>query len=78
MRRCKGIKYIHSPETKKYEPTEFTGVFRGWGVDYEELENGPGPFTCAIVELGNGEVKLIPAENLTFINDIKPLASPTN
>ena len=77
MRRCKGIKYIHSPETKKYEPTEFTGIFHGWGVDYVEFESGPGQFTCAIMELDNGKVELIPDENLTFINDIKPLAAPT-
>lgn len=40
--------------------------FHGWGVDYEELENGPGNYSTAIIELLDGTVKNIPAEMVVF------------
>lgn len=38
------------------------GSFRGYGVDFEEFETGPAPFTTAIVVMDDGEVRNVPVE----------------
>lgn len=38
-----------------------------FGVDYEELENGVGNYSTAIINLDDGTVKNIPVENIKFI-----------
>lgn len=43
--------------------------FHSWGCDYEELENGPGNYSVAIIELPGGSIKLVHPENIKFIND---------
>jgi hypothetical protein len=35
------------------------GKFHGWGVEYEEFENGPGNFSVAIVEMPDGTVQTL-------------------
>jgi len=35
------------------------GKFHGWGVEYEEFENGPGNYTVAIVEMPDGSVQTL-------------------
>ena len=57
----------HEPTWKKMVAGEAT--FVQFGVDYEELESGPGNFSTAIIELDNGEVKNIPAAMIKFIVD---------
>jgi len=42
------------------------GIFRAFGVDYEEFEEGPGNFSTAIIERNNGEVINIPVELIIF------------
>ena len=37
----------------------FTGVLLGWGTDYEELRDGAGTYTCAIVKDPQGNVHLV-------------------
>ena len=37
----------------------FTGVLLDWGVDYEELQDGVGTYTCAIVKDPQGSVHLV-------------------
>lgn len=44
-----------------------TGVFCGWGVDYEEFEAGPGNHTAGIVEFKDGTVALFHPNLLQFI-----------
>jgi hypothetical protein len=46
--------------------------FHGWGVNYEEFENGPGNFTAAIVEWPDGKIELVFAENVQFADPILP------
>lgn len=42
-------------------------LFHQFGVDYEEFESGACNFSTAIIELPDGTVKNIPAENIKFI-----------
>jgi hypothetical protein len=38
------------------------GKFHGWGVEYEEFENGLGNYSVAIVEIADGTTQtLIPS-----------------
>lgn len=43
-------------------------IFQQWGMDYEEFEAGAGNFSTAIIELEDGTVKNIPAEQVRFIS----------
>jgi hypothetical protein len=43
-----------------------SGIFRVWGVNYEELENGVGIYSTAIVEMPDGTVKNWPADMISF------------
>lgn len=51
--------------------TGTTGLFHGWGTDYEEYEGGPGNYTVAIVEMADGSVELVPAPLVKFDNPEK-------
>ena len=48
------------------------GVFHQFGVSYEEFEEGPGNFTTAIVEMPDGKVLNIYAENIRFLDKETP------
>ena len=50
-----------------------TGLFHGWGVDYEDSDSGPGNYTCAIVEMPDGSVRLPRADMIRFDAEIAPL-----
>lgn len=53
----------------KYELEETgVGVFGGYGVDYEEFDNGVGNYSTAIVEMEDGTVKNIPVGQVKFID----------
>lgn len=47
--------------------TKEIGKLLSFGVDYEELRDGVGTFSTAIVVMKNGNVKNIPVENIKFI-----------
>lgn len=51
------------------EDREFIWTFHGFGIDYEEFENGVGQFTCAIVEAECGKVALVRADWIRFLPD---------
>jgi len=44
------------------------GVFLGFGVNYEELENGVGQYSTALVERPDGSVINVPVEMIVFNN----------
>lgn len=46
-----------------------TGLFHGWGADYEEFETGPGNYTVAIVELPDGSIVTPIPENIEFVDE---------
>jgi hypothetical protein len=66
-----------TPAVTKYIPGHWNktclgeGIFHQFGVDYEDLENGPGMFTTAIVEMVNGSVKNVPVELIEFIDPMR-------
>jgi hypothetical protein len=49
-----------------------TAWFHQWGVDYEEFETGPGNFSVALVEYGDGKVDGVPAHLIEFV-DARPV-----
>ncbi|MBD1601951.1 hypothetical protein [Pseudomonas typographi] len=44
------------------------GKFHGWGVEYEEFENGPGNYTVAIVEMPDGTVQTLVPWLIRFLD----------
>ena len=44
------------------------GVFLAFGVEFEELLNGVGQYSTAIVEMPDGSVKNVPVGNVVFNN----------
>lgn len=54
-----------APERQVRAPV---GAFHGFGVDYEEFEAGPAPYSVAIVELPDGSVILPRADMITFLD----------
>ena len=65
----KGV-YVRD-ETGGYEKVRGKGMFRRFGIDYEEFENGPGNYSTAIIELQDGTIKNIPVENIKFVESDK-------
>ena len=56
-----------SSSTSRFEKVKAgSGVFHAWGVNYEEFDCGPGSYTCAIIEMSDGQVELIPADMIKF------------
>lgn len=43
------------------------GLFHQWGVAYEEFETGAGNYSTAIMEMEDGTIKNVPAEDIEFI-----------
>lgn len=68
-RRMENVNNFQSPVdgTGKFED-EFKneGFFIGFGVDYEEFEDGIGNYTVALVRLSSGAVENVLPENLMF------------
>ena len=52
--------------TKFDKVFDVSGKFIQYGVDYEELENGPGCFSTAIVEMADGTVKNVNVGMIKF------------
>lgn len=69
MRKCKG-KYTEYDKGKKmFVEHEFDfGIFHQWGNDYEEIGDGAGNFTVAIVELPNGRIVTPAARDIWFLD----------
>ncbi|MDF9893424.1 UNVERIFIED_ORG: hypothetical protein OKW25_002571 [Pseudomonas vranovensis] len=44
------------------------GKFHGWGVEYEEFENGPGNYSVAIVEMADGTVQTLMPWAIRFLD----------
>jgi hypothetical protein len=64
----KWIPYTSKDEPGHYEYTEVgAALFHKFSTEYEEFENGPGNYTVAVIELGNGEVKLVSPDCIKFM-----------
>ena len=65
MRECSGFYYAY--EHGKPEKKEFTnGKFHAFGVDWEEIGEGVGVFTTAVIELQDGTMMNVPVVNIKF------------
>ena len=43
-------------------------VFHQFGVDYEEFSEGPGMFSAAIIEWPGGQVEIVRADHIRFLD----------
>lgn len=67
LRKCKGSAMVQ--KDGKWQTEEFSlGYFHQWGVNYEEIGEGPGNYSVAIVELLDGRIVMPTADNITFLN----------
>ena len=41
--------------------------FVQYGIDYDQLDNGVGMFTTAVIKLPDGTIKNIPVEQIKFV-----------
>ena len=60
-------KGVYIRENGEYVKEEGIGLFRQFGIAYEEFESGPGQYSTAIIELQDGTIKNIPVEQIRFI-----------
>lgn len=42
-------------------------TFLSFGTDYEEFQGGCGMFTCAVMELDDGQVEMVRADLIKFL-----------
>ncbi len=59
---------VTRPVMVNKQGTEREAVFHGFGLDFEELNDGVGSYTVAIVEMPDGTVELVPVDLVQFIN----------
>ena len=78
MRRIKGIRHVLQSENNKWVQFPVVGFFHCWGVDYEELEGGPGNHTVAIVEDDEGLVHKLDPADMEFTDRPDPRKDPTH
>lgn len=48
-------------------PTGEAGYFHRFGIDHEEYETGPGNYPVAIIEMPTGNIKIVYAEFIRFL-----------
>jgi hypothetical protein len=53
--------------TDPFTTEETECIFHQFGCDYEEFEYGVGNFTTAVIELPDGTVKIVCADQIRFI-----------
>ena len=68
MRSCRFTErdYKYVDNKRVLVPTTSTGNFIGWGIDFYEFESSGAEFTAGIIELADGKVKLIRADDIQF------------
>ena len=54
-------------EVSQHGKPNYTGVFGGYGVDYEEFESGPASFTIVIVEKEDGTIDMVHPSMVRFL-----------
>jgi len=45
------------------------GAFCAWGLDYEEMDNGVGTYSTAIVKRDDGTIENVPVGMVQFLSD---------
>jgi len=75
MRKVMVSHMVWSAEAKRNVKQEKgEALFHHFGVDHEEFDGGPGNYTAAIVEWPDGQVELVPAFYIRFLEP--PLPEP--
>jgi len=68
MRKVIVLKWERKEGQSHHEKVESgTGLFHGWGVDYEEFESGAGNYSTAIIERVGGTIENVPVEMVKFV-----------
>ena len=68
MRKVQVYKYEKKPgKTYMDKVSDGEGYFHQWGMDYEELHDGVGNYTTAIIERLGGDVENVPVGLIKFI-----------
>ncbi|MDE6388922.1 MAG: hypothetical protein K2L82_14070 [Lachnospiraceae bacterium] len=67
MRKCSGYYNKYSYDSGKSEKIEFeNAIFHAFGVDWEDVGDGVGLFTTAVIELQDGTMLNLPVANIKF------------
>lgn len=76
METTRPVIYYEYEQKEPGQPAEKvekgTATFHQWGMDYNEFETGPGSFSTAIIELGDGTVKNVDCEMIRFVDAKHP------
>ena len=59
-----------------HSETKTEGTFTGWGIDFFESDVGSASFTAGIIELPDGHIKLIRADDIQFLPEPVVVESP--
>lgn len=59
--------FTENNSTKIMKVDVGVAMFHSFGLDYEELNNGVGTFSTAIVEFKDGTIRNIPVELIKFL-----------
>lgn len=68
MRKVMVSEHKQQPDNKWKLEEKGEAVFHQFGCNYEELENGPGNYTTAIVEWPDGTIGNVPVEHVRFLD----------
>ena len=48
------------------------GSWIGWGLDFYEFETSAASYTVAVIEMGDGKVKMVRADDIQFTDKDAP------
>lgn len=72
LRKVKVTAREYQPASKSWGLVDKgCGLFHGFGVSYEEFEEGPGNYSTAIVEMPNGTIVNAAVEFVTFLEPLE-------
>jgi hypothetical protein len=70
QRRAKGPTPKYGMAAPWFRITTGEATFLQFGLSYEEFENGPGPYTTAVILMDDGQVNEIEADMIKFLEAI--------
>jgi hypothetical protein len=75
MRKCNFVKreYEYISGKRTLVTKTHTGNFIQWGCDFVEFENDTGNYTAGIIEMSDGKIELIRADDIQFVDDAAPI-----
>lgn len=61
-------KVIWQDYRKRQGERDTPAIWHQWGCNYEEFDSGPGNYSTAIIELPDGTIKNVPADDIRFLD----------